>query len=78
MWVNEAPSPRLPSEVSNLFGKYGGQLSTFPLNWFQCDSTSWQLPTRVVPAHRFAMDTSLHWPELLRSPANLYVPKLIY
>ena len=76
--MGESSSQPSLTEVSNLFGKYGGQLSTFPLNWFQCDSTSWQLPTRVVPAHRFAMDTSLHWPELLRSPANLYVPKLIY
>ena len=69
--ANQAPSPPLPSEVSNLFGKYGGQVSIFPLIWFQCDGASWQLPTGVVPVHGVAMDTSLPWPEVLKPPANL-------
>ena len=68
----QAPSPSFPSEVSNLFSKYGGQASIFPLIWSQCDGASWQLPTGVVPAHGVAMDTSLSWPEVLRPPANLY------
>ena len=37
----QAPSPPFPSEVSNLFDKYGGQVSVFPLIWFQCDRASW-------------------------------------
>ena len=71
LWIQAASSP-FPSEVSsNLFGKYRGQVSIFPLIWFQCDGASWQLPTRVVPAHRVAMDTSLPWPKVLRPHTNL-------
>ena len=69
--ANQALSPPFPSEVLNLFGKYWGQVSIFPLIWFQCDGASWQLPTGVVPAQGVAMDTSLPWPEVLRPPANL-------
>ena len=68
----QAPSPSFPSEVSNLFSKYGGQASIFPLIWSQCDGASWQLPSGVVLTHGVAMDTSLSWPEVLRPPANLY------
>ena len=69
--ANQAPSLAFPSEVSNLFGKYGGPVSIFPLIWFQCDGASWQLPTGVVPVRGVAMDTSLPWPEVLKPPANL-------
>ena len=68
---NQTPSPPFPSQVSSLFGKYGGQESIFPLIWFQCDGASWQLLTRVVPAYGVSMDTSLPWPEVLRPPATL-------
>ena len=67
----QSPGPPFPSEVSNLFGKYGGQVSIFPLIWFQCDGASWQLPIGVVPACGVAIDISLPWPEVLRAPANL-------
>ena len=68
--ANQAPSPPFPSEISNLFGKYGGQVSIFPLIWFQCDGASWQLPTGEVPAHGVAMYSSLPWPEVLSTPAK--------
>ena len=45
-----------PSEVSHLFGKYGVQVSIFPLICYQCDSASWQLSIGMVPAHGVAMD----------------------
>jgi len=49
----------------------GGQVSIFPLIWFQGNGASWQLPTGMVPTHRVAMVTSLPWPEVLSPPANL-------
>ena len=67
----QAPSPPFLSEVSNMFGKYWGQVTIFLLIWFPCDSASWQLPTGVVPTHRVTMDTPLPWPEVLRPFANL-------
>ena len=70
--VNQAPSPPFPSEVSNHYGKCGGSDEYFfHLIWFQCDGASQQQPIRVVPAHGVSMDTSLHWPEVLRPLANL-------
>ena len=70
--MNKALSPPLPSEVSHLYGKCGGSEEYFfHLIWFQCDSASQQQPIRVVPAHGVSMDTSLHWPEVLRPLANL-------
>ena len=69
--ADSSSQPSLPFRSFKPFGKYGGQVSNFPLIWFQCDGASWQLPTEVVPAHGVAMDTSLPWPEVLRPPANL-------
>lgn len=43
--------------------------SIFPLLWFSV-TASRQLLTGLVPIHGVAMDTSMPWPEVLRSPAN--------
>ena len=67
-WNDLSPHP---SDVSNLFGKYGGSGEYFCTDLIQCDDASRQLLARVLPAHRVAMDTSLPWPEVLRSPANI-------
>ena len=67
IWVPTSPSP---SDVSNLLGRYGGSGKHF----FHWSGSVWwcQLAAacRAVPAHGVAMDTSLTWPEVLRSPAN--------
>ena len=68
IWVPTLPSS---SDVSNLFGKYGGSGEYFSTDLVQCDSASWQLLAGVIPAHGVAMDTFLHWSEVLRPPANI-------
>ena len=69
--MDSSSHPSLPFRSFKPFGKYGGQVSIFPLIGFQCDRASWQVSTGAVPAHGVAMDTSLPWPEVLRAPANL-------
>ena len=68
IWVPTLPSV---SDVSNLFGKYGGSGEYSSTDLVQCDSASWQLLAGVVPAHGVAMDTSLPWSEVLRPLANI-------
>ena len=60
-------------------GKYGFRW-VFSTEYFHCDSASWWMHAGVVPARRFAMDTSLlclmHSGSCPTSTAP--VPKLIY
>ena len=68
IWVPLIPSP---SDVWNLFVKYGGSGEYFSTDLVQCAGASRQLLAGVVPAHGVAMDTSLPWPEVLRPPAHI-------
>ena len=68
IWV---PTPPSPFDVSHLLHKYGGSGEYFSTDLVQYNGAIWQLLAGVVQAHRVAMDTSLPWPEVLRSHANI-------
>ena len=71
-WIKLPALPSLQKFQTFLANMASGEY--FPLICFQGDGVSWQLPMGEVPAHKVAMDTSLHWPEVFRSLPTFKAP----